>query len=116
MLADDFEIFVQFHMDTQQKNLVTQKDGWCEDNVRSMAKNRQLLHALGPDAALAYSQTIVSVTIAPDKSSAVVEIRSMLQLPGVRMTSRYQDTVTRQQWRTRIQHSEGAAWIGLSYR
>lgn len=116
MLADDFQMSMKIYMDTQQKTLVAEKDDWCNDSARSMEKSRQLLKKIGQHVNVDYSQTIVSVDIAPDKSSAVVKLRSTLQLPGMRMTSRYQDTLTRQQWRTRIQRTEGVTWIGPSYR
>jgi len=63
-----------------------------------------------------YSHTILSVGIAPDKRSALIEARSTLGTPFLRTTTRSHDTIVRRRWRTYASASEGTSRVGPVYR
>jgi hypothetical protein len=116
LLAEDFEQVALVRMESRQRREVTDKQTWCQENERLMEQVRQLRAALGRNAPFEYSQTIISISIAPDKHSAQVELRSTLQLPGMRMTARSRETVIRHRWKTLLQRSEGTVLVGPAYR
>lgn len=116
MLAEDFQQTITLRVESQEKRETVDKPKYCRDLAASMEQVRRLQAAMGGRSPIEYRQTVVSVTLAPDKRSAEVEMRSTLAMPGVRMTSRNRDTVVRQRWKMLATHSEGTTWMGPAYR
>lgn len=116
MLAEDFEQVTLYRTESRQERKVVHKQDWCEANTELMEQVRRLRSSAVGRQFFDYSQTVTKVTVAPDKKSAEVEVRSTLRLAAVRISARSHDTLVRERWKTRIQHSEGTAWVGLAGR
>ncbi|MFC3656221.1 nuclear transport factor 2 family protein [Xanthomonas hyacinthi] len=116
MFSEDFTQSMLVRRESEQKHVTMDKAQVCaasEDATRVLS---QLASAGRRSELYQYSYTILSVEIAPDQRSALVEARSTLATPFLRTTTRTHDTIVRRRWRTYASASEGTTWVGPVYR
>ncbi len=116
MLAPDFEQVTLYRADSQQSRQVVSREKYCRQMAQTMGQLRRIREITGGDVPMEHEQTITDITLAPDKRSAEVEMRTLVAAPGLRMTARTRDTVVRKRWRMWITHSEGTTFVGPAPR
>lgn len=116
MLAEDFEQTTVTRVESNEMRATMDKAGYCRSTAETTEQLRQLRDAMRGNSPMRYSQTVVSVTLAPDRRSADVEMRATLEMPGMRSSSRSRDTVVRERWRMYALRSNSVVWVGPAYR
>lgn len=116
MFSEDFSQSMLVRHESEQKHVTMDKEEACAAGEEAMRVLSQLESSGRRRKLYEFSHTILSVEIAPDKRSALVEARSTLVTPFLRTTTRTHDTVVRRRWRTYASASEGTTWVGPVYR
>jgi hypothetical protein len=116
MLAEDYRQTVVQRVEGSQQRLELDKAGTCAAGADTLAMLRKLQQAMRGRSPIKYQQTLTAIDVAADGSTAAVEVRSTLSMPGIRMTSRSRDTVVRRRWRMLAASSDATVWMGPDYR
>jgi hypothetical protein len=116
MFSEDFTQSMLVRHESEQKRVTMDKADACAAGEETTRLLGQLASPARRRELYQYSHTILSVEIAPDKRSALVEARSTLVTPFLRTTTRSHDTIVRRRWRTYASASEGTTWVGPVYR
>ncbi|MGV8959017.1 MAG: nuclear transport factor 2 family protein [Stenotrophomonas sp.] len=98
-LAEDFQQTITNAGEADEVPATADKAGYCDNTRQTMAQLRHVRDTMAGRAPMHYSQTVESVTVAPDRRSAQVQMRATLELPGMRLTSHSHDTVVRRRWK-----------------
>lgn len=115
MLAEDFEQTTVTKAESREVQVTMDKAEYCRSSAEVTMQMRQLRDAMQGRSPIRYSQTVVSVTLAPDRRSAEVETRSTLEMPGMRSSSRSRDTIIRERWRMYAKRGNSVIWVGPAY-
>ena len=116
LLSEDFTQSMLMRHESEQKHVTMDRTQVCAAGEETIRLLDQIQPAARRSEFYQYSHTILSVEIAPDKRSALVEARSTLVTPFLRTTTRTHDTIVRRRWRTYASASEGTTWVGPVYR
>lgn len=110
LLADDFEQHMQVRGGRIEMPARMDKGDYCIALAQQTSLQRTLSARLG--GAVTQHITLDGVTLADDRRSAVMHLRAVQVLPGMRLTARYQLQVERRRWRMQVTRSDGVIAVG----
>ncbi|GEM_PF-919509 len=114
LLAEDYQQSVVMKTENAQSERSLGKKEYCAELARTMDMMRQLQAQLGR-IPLRHQQTIKSITLSEDGSTAKVELSSVLEIPGMRMVSRGRDTIERNRWKVLVTRSVAVVHAGANH-
>ena len=90
------------------------RDAACRETKRLFQQMEPLMALLGDEVPFDFSYEINRITLSDDSKTAKVEVRSVLDVTGMRFVSRTVETLVRDRRVVLVTHVEGRTWISES--
>lgn len=110
LLADDFEQHTRVRGGRLDIPARMDKGDYCIALAQQFSVQRQLTGQLR--AMVTQQLWLDGVTLADDRRSAVMHMRAVQALPGMRLSARYDVHVERLRWRMQVTRSEAVVSVG----
>jgi len=114
MISRDVSGRMTTYIGPREQIQLVSRDAACRDTQAMFQKMRPLMELLGSDVPFGYSYEVNRITLSGDGKSAEVEVRSVLDIIGMRFVSRTVETLVRDRRVVMVEHVEGRAWVSES--
>ena len=114
MLSKDISGRMTSYIGPREQIQLVSRDTACRETQAMFQKMKPLMELLGNDMPFGYSYEINKITLSDDGKSAEVEVRSVLDIIGMRFVSRTVETLVRDRRVVLVEHVEGRAWVSES--
>ena len=114
MLSKDASGRMTTYIGPREQIQLVSRDAACRDTRLMFQKMKPLLELLGNDVPFGFSYEINRITLSEDGESAEVEVRSVLDIIGMRFVSRTVETLVRDRRIVMVSHVEGRTWVSES--
>jgi hypothetical protein len=114
MLSKDVSGRMTSYIGPREQIQLVSRDHACRETQALFQQMKPLMELLGNDVPFGYTYEINTITVAEDGKSAKVELRSVLDIIGMRFVSRTVETLVRDRRVVLVEHVEGRAWVSES--
>lgn len=114
MLAKDLSGRATTYLGPREQIQLISRDRSCRDTEALFRQMKPMMELFGSDVPFGYTYEINKITVSDDRKSAKVEVRSVLDIVGMRMVSRSVDTLVRDRRVVLAKHTEGRVWVSES--
>lgn len=114
MLARDVSGRMTSYIGPREQVQLVSHERSCRDTQALFQQMKPLMELLGNEVPFGFTYEIKKITLSEDRKSAMVEVRSVLDIIGMRFVSRTVETLVRDRRVVLVEHVEGRAWISES--
>ena len=114
MLSKDASGRMTTYVGPREQVQLVSRDSACRDTQEMFQKMKPLMELLGNEVPFGYTYEINAINLTDDRKSARVEVRSVLDILGMRFVSRTVETLVRDRRVVLVEHVEGRAWVSES--
>ncbi|KGM57235.1 hypothetical protein N799_10395 [Lysobacter arseniciresistens ZS79] len=114
MLAKDLSGRATSYIGPREQIRLVSRDQACRETEALFRQMKPLMELLGNDIPFGYTYEINKITLSEDRKTAKVEVRSVLDIVGMRFVSRSVDTLVRDRRVVLTRHTEGRVWVSES--